>query len=160
MKGFDLKQLIEDRMTVVNAIGVLRSRNLPAEIKNQLSTISMFTGEHKTWEFIVSCAGYLDHLGEESALSVNQIIDKINEDRARAANYFDNVLNIPITTVLLGGTAAAQRIDPDLKLKIIPTVSSVDYCTSKCGKDPKCLAECIENYSQQREYEREAAEYS
>jgi hypothetical protein len=141
--------LIAARESVQDAVNAVAKSDMPEVVESELETVAIFCERPQTWDFFVSAAGYLDELGEENALSVNEIIDRINEDSVRAVYYFDNVVHLPVETILLGGREAALQIEEDQKLKIIPLVSSLSYCRAKCGKNLKCLEEFLANWEGQ-----------
>lgn len=153
MNESDITKLLGDRIAIQNTVSSLASSGLEEEVQRKLDTVSIFCGKSETWEFFVSAAGYLDYVGEEDALTVNQIIEKIEEDTVRATNYFDSVFHLPVATVLFDGRKTAQQTSKDQKFKIIPLVSVLSYCESRCGDNPQCLEDCLTAFRDKQERE-------
>lgn len=151
LESLVLDRLIADRPAISDAISASVGTTEDFSEPTELETISLFCRQPHSWEFFVSAAGYLDLLSKEEELSLPEIIETIVEERNRAVGYFDQIGNLPFEQVLLAGKEAAEKVNKDKKLKIVHMVSSLSFCRSKCGKDLKCLEECLtERSSPQR----------
>jgi hypothetical protein len=142
MKKSNLRNLIADR-AVINDTVIAATGSSTEGIDNDLTTVSLFCGHSEPWEFFVSAAGYLHSLGREEALSVPEIMDAIDEDTDRAIAYLGEVVTLPVEQVLRAGREAARQAGENQKIKSVHVVLGLSFCRAKCGRDLKCLEECL-----------------
>jgi hypothetical protein len=147
-KTKDLQTLLAGQTLIHEATTSLAADpTIDDRLSRKLRAVSAVSQHRRHWEFAVAASGYMDTLGESAALTVPQIVGRIEQDPERAREYFGTVTTLPVDFVLSAGLEVAGIFGAE-KVSLMDTISGSSFCYKKCFAKPRpeqaqCLTVCL-----------------